>query len=75
VGRCEGPAGREEERGGEARLCITSVSLQAGCDMLCDCMTAMSQVQDEQRISGSSEQQWEEFAHPAVRSLACSYHL
>jgi hypothetical protein len=32
-------------------------------------------VQDEQRISGSSEQQWEEFAHPAVRSLACSYHL
>jgi hypothetical protein len=43
VGRCEGPTGREEERGGEARLCITSVSLQAGCDMLCACMTAMSQ--------------------------------
>jgi hypothetical protein len=56
VGRCEVSAGGEEEGGGEAGLYPMSVSVQAGCDMLCACMTAMPQV-DEQRISGSSEQQ------------------
>jgi hypothetical protein len=57
VGRCEGSAGREEEGGDSARLFAMSVSFQAGCDKLCASMTAMSQVEGEQHISGSSEQQ------------------